>query len=245
RLGDLASERAARIGKAGMVEAKDVVVIGGGFAGLSAGVALAERGFRVALLEQKPALGGRAYSFEDPDTGDLVANGQHVMMGCYRETPDFLGTIGSPDKLVFQHDLEIEMLAGACKSAVLKTAHLPGPMHMSMALIRYRHLSISERLQVVRGGLKLLAMRRKDRSALEKLTVSDLVQQLRQNENARRAFWYPLSIATLNDLPEVSSAALLAEVLKRAFFSSRRDSAFVYSRVGLSDLYCTGAREVI
>ena len=59
------------------------------------------------------------------------------------------------------------------------------------------------------------------------------------------AFWYPLSIATLNDEPEVSSAALLAEVLKRAFFSRRSDSAFVYSRVGLSDLYCTGAREFI
>ncbi|MGH7923124.1 MAG: hydroxysqualene dehydroxylase, partial [Candidatus Binatus sp.] len=58
-------------------------------------------------------------------------------------------------------------------------------------------------------------------------------------------FWYPLSIATLNDEPESSSAQLLAEVLKRAFFSRRRDSAFVYSRVGLSDLYCTGAKRLI
>ena len=53
-----------------MVEGRDVVVIGGGFAGLSAAVALAQIGFRVAVLESKPALGGRAYSFADPETGD-------------------------------------------------------------------------------------------------------------------------------------------------------------------------------
>ncbi len=80
---------AARELAASMVEAKDVVIIGGGFAGLSAGVALAERGFRVALLESKPALGGRAYSFADPESGDFVDNGQHVLMGCYSETLDF------------------------------------------------------------------------------------------------------------------------------------------------------------
>ncbi|HYB91336.1 MAG TPA: hydroxysqualene dehydroxylase HpnE [Candidatus Binataceae bacterium] len=228
-----------------MAEARDVAIIGGGFAGLSAAVALAERGFRVALLERKPALGGRAYSFEDPETGDFVDNGQHALMGCYRETLDFLGKIGSGDKLVFHRDLEIEMLAGPGRSAALKTAHLPGPFHMVMALIRYRHLSVRERLRALAGGSRLLAMRRRDRATLERLTIANLMDLLGQGPNARRAFWYPLAIATLNDAPEVSSAALLAEVVKRAFFSRRRDSAFVYPRVGLSDLYCGPARAFI
>ena len=74
---------------------KDAVVIGGGFAGLSAAVALAQRGVHVTVLEGKPALGGRAYSFNDPDTGDFVDNGQHVLMGCYGETLDFLKLIGA------------------------------------------------------------------------------------------------------------------------------------------------------
>jgi phytoene dehydrogenase-like protein len=87
------------------VDPKDVVIIGGGFAGLSAGVALAARGFRVALLERKPALGGRAYSFVDPETGDSVDNGQHVLMGCYAETLSFLDQIGTRDKLVFHQNL--------------------------------------------------------------------------------------------------------------------------------------------
>ena len=62
------------------------------------------------MLEGKPALGGRAYSFADAETGDFVDNGQHVLMGCYTETLDFLDRIGARDQLVFHRDLEIEML---------------------------------------------------------------------------------------------------------------------------------------
>jgi squalene-associated FAD-dependent desaturase len=225
--------------------AKDAVVIGAGFAGLSSAVALAERGVRVTVLEGKPALGGRAYSFEDPDTGDFVDNGQHVLMGCYTETLDFLKRIGAYDQLVFHEDLEIEMLAGPGRSAVLKTARLPGPLHMTAALLGYQHLSFAQRMSVMRGGLRMLAMRRFG-DELRRLTVAQLMDRLGQSEHARRCFWYPLSIATLNDEPESSSAQQLAEVLKRAFFSRRRrDSAFVYSRVGLTDLYCTGATRLI
>ncbi len=228
-----------------MVEAKDVIVIGGGFAGLSAGVALAEKGFRVALLEGKPALGGRAYSFADAESGDFVDNGQHVLMGCYSETLDFLDRIGAKQNLVVHPDLEIEMLDRGGASATLKTAHLPGPFHMSTGLLRYRHLTIGQRLRVLTGGFRMLALRRRDPSALQRMTVAQLMDTLGQDERARQAFWYPLSIATLNDEPEISSAALLAEVLKRGFFSKRSDSAFVYSRVGLSELYCTSAAEII
>ena len=224
---------------------KDAVVIGAGFAGLSAAVALSEAGVRVTVLEGKPALGGRAYSFADADAGDFVDNGQHVLMGCYGETLDFLRRIGAYDQLVFHEDLEIEMLAGPGQSAILKTARLPGPLHMTAALLGYRHLSIAERVGAMRGGLRMLAMRRFGGGELRRLTVAQLMDRIGQSEHARRCFWYPLLIATLNDEPQVSSAQLLAEVMKRAFFSRRRDSAFVYSRVGLSDLYCTGAKRTI
>src|SRR6202023_2124973 len=155
--------------------------------------------------------------------------------------------IGTYDQLVFQVDLKIEMLAGPGQSAVLKTARLPGPLHMTAALFGYRHLSIASGLSVMRGGLRMLAMRRFSDGKLRQLTVVQLMDHLGQSEHARRCFWYPLSIATLNDEPDSSSAQQLAEVLKRAFFSHRRrrDSAFVYSRVGLTDLYCTGATRLI
>src|SRR5260370_13700822 len=97
----------------------------------------------------------------------------------------------------------------------------------------------------MRGGLRMLAMRGNRDRELRRLTVTQLMDRLGQSEWARQCFWYPLSIATLNDEPASSSAELLAEALKRAFFSRRRDSAFVYSRAGLSELYCTGSQPVI
>ena len=228
-----------------MVEQRDVVVIGGGFAGLSAAVALAGRGFRVAVLERKPALGGRACSFADTETGDFVDNGQHVLMGCYAETLKFLDRIGASGQLVFHPDLAIEMLERDGRAGVLKTAHLPGPLHMTAALLRYRLLTPRERLSAMIAGLRMLRMHRRDRARLGRTTVKTLMDVLGQGERARHCFWYPIAIATLNEDPELASAALLAEVLKRAFFSRRSDSAFVYAKVGLSDLYCPGSVRMI
>jgi hydroxysqualene dehydroxylase len=243
-LGRLAA--GARVGVTPMaVEARDVVVIGGGFAGLAAGVALTARGFRVALLESKPALGGRAYSFADTETGDFVDNGQHVLMGCYHETLDFLDQLGTRGQLIFHRNLEIEMLDGPGRRAFLKTAPLPGPFHMSTGLLGYRHLTLRERFRVIAGGSRLMYLRSRDRNRLQRMSVAELMDVLGQGDRARRCFWYPLALATLNEDPELASAALLAEVLKRAFFSRRRDSEFVYSKVGLSDLYCTAARDLI
>ena len=73
----------------------DVIVIGAGVAGLSAAVALAERGARVLVVEARPTLGGRAMSHRDPATGEIVDNGQHILMGCYRESFAFLERIGT------------------------------------------------------------------------------------------------------------------------------------------------------
>jgi len=49
-----------------------VLVIGGGLAGLSAAAALAPRGFRVTVLESRQRLGGRAGSFADAASGQLI-----------------------------------------------------------------------------------------------------------------------------------------------------------------------------
>jgi squalene-associated FAD-dependent desaturase len=227
------------------LKSKDVAIIGGGFAGLSAGVALARQGLSVAVIEGKPALGGRAYSFIDEETGDSVDNGQHVLMGCYRETLKFLETLGTRNRLAEQRDLEIEMIAGPGACAVVRTMRLPGPLHMSGAILHYHHLGLRERLGVIRAGLQLMYLRRFARERLARMTVAEFMTVSRQDERSRSRFWYPMAIATLNEDPTLASAALLAEVLKRAFFARRRDSAFLYSTVGLSALYCDPARAFI
>jgi len=80
----------------------DVLIIGGGVAGLAAAVDCSSRGLSVLLVEQKPRLGGRTYSFIHQETGDEVDNGQHLMMGCYHSTLKFLKQIDRLDLVEIQ-----------------------------------------------------------------------------------------------------------------------------------------------
>jgi zeta-carotene desaturase len=85
---------------------KKVIVIGGGFAGLSTAAYLAKNNFKVTILEASPKLGGRAYSFFDSETKTVIDNGQHILMGCYYETISFLSLIGASENFYFQKKLK-------------------------------------------------------------------------------------------------------------------------------------------
>ena len=121
-----------------MPDAKDVMIIGAGFAGSSAGVALAEAGFRVAVLERKPKLGGRAYSFADPEGGDPVDNGQHVLMGCYTQTLDFLERIGAAKSSFFTTDSRSRCSIAARQAGDAQDGASAGPVSHGIGLLGYR-----------------------------------------------------------------------------------------------------------
>ena len=82
-----------------------VGIIGGGLAGLAAGCALAEAGYKVTLFERKPYLGGRASSYELPGTGEVVDNCQHVLLGCCTNLIDFYDRLGVKDRIRWYDEL--------------------------------------------------------------------------------------------------------------------------------------------
>lgn len=223
----------------------DVLIMGGGFAGLAAATQLAASGRRVTVLEKRPVLGGRAYSYTDQATGDVIDNGQHAMMGCYTEMFRFLDRIGATHKLAIQPGLRVDMLDPTRGAGVISCPSLPNPLHMGAGVLGYRLLSVVDRARVLVGGLRLLAMKRLGDARLAALTVDGILDLLGQSAAARRAFWYPVAIATLNDDPAIASADLLAEVMVRAFFAGKDAARFVLSKVGLSELYTHDARRFI
>ena len=224
---------------------KRVAIIGGGFAGLSAGVELAARGLQVTVLEGRPRLGGRAYSFTDDATGEVVDNGQHAMMGCYTHTLRFLERIGATPKLHRQNTLRVEMLHRRFGAGAIACAALPSPLHMLSGILGYRLLRRYERWAALRAGLRLMLMHRRHDPRLAAGTVEEVLMRLGQSAEARASFWYPVAVATLNESPARAAAAPFAEVLARAFFGTRADSQFVLPKVGLSDLYTDDARRFI
>jgi squalene-associated FAD-dependent desaturase len=224
---------------------RHVVVIGGGFAGLSAAVALAARGTRVTVLEARPRLGGRASSFRDAETGTVVDNGQHALMGCYHRALAFLDRIGAGGKVRRQANLRVDLVHPRLGAGAIACPAWPSPLHLAGGLLRYRLLSRGERVRALRAGLVLMGMRRRRDPELETATVDEVLARLGQSAHARTSFWNPVALATLNETPERAAAAPFVEVLARAFFRSRADSQFVLPRVGLGDLYTDDACQFV
>ena len=227
-----------------MVE--EILIVGGGFAGLAAGVALAEAGRRVRLLEQKPHLGGRARSFADPTTGAVVDNGQHLFMGCYHATQRFLTEIGTLDRLRFQPRLTVHFLEGQGRLTSLECPNLPAPWHLLLGVLQSNSFTWRQKLQIIRLGRTFAAGRSSRPSGSEDhLTVEDWLAHLGQSEKLRRDFWDLISIAALNEDPRLASALFLERVLRLALFTSPEDSRLGVCRVGLSDCYTDAAKNYL
>ncbi len=225
-----------------MTQERDVIIVGGGFAGLAAGVALAERGYRVTVVEKRSRLGGRASSYVDQATGEVVDNGQHVFLRAYRATIRFLATIGTLDQLVFQPRLTLEVRGPGESRAHCAAARLPAPWHAAAGLLRASGLSWETR----RRGLALGAhVWRRGAADAEGLTVTEWLDRHDQPRAMREYFWHPLAIATLNEHPDVAAAAPFAVVLVNAFCRHASWSAMGLPRTGLGPLYTDAAQRFI
>ena len=219
-----------------------VVIIGGGFAGLTAGVRLSQRGFEVLVLERRNHLGGRAYSFIDSKTGDVVDNGQHLFMGCYHHTISFLKTIGRLDRLKFQARPRVDFLDRTQGFTSFDCPPLPAPLNVLAGLVRMKGLSAGDKLRALNVGR---AIKSNGRLSPDSLTVDQWLGELGQSERIRKRFWNPMVIATLNQSPDIASARMLKVVLKEAFGGDSNSANIGISRVGLSDLYTDGASDFI
>src|SRR5688572_29480363 len=182
----------------------DVVVVGGGFAGLSAACRLAEEGVRVLVLEARPQLGGRATAFVDRETGELVDNGQHVLFGCYRATFEFLARIGAGANVRRQPALELPCYDASGQRSVLKCPRLPAPLHLLAGVLAWDPIPWRERLGAVRLAAPLLAARRQLRrdGAFDAGAGGETVQEwlLRHGQGPTLTawLWEPLAVAALN-----------------------------------------------
>jgi hydroxysqualene dehydroxylase len=224
----------------------DVLIIGGGFAGLAAGVALAQAGRKVRVIEQRPYLGGRARSFRYSPANSIVDNGQHIFMGCYHSTIQFLRTIGTLDRVRFQRHLEVKFVGREDDKTSLAFPGLPSPLHLILGTLRSDSFTWREKLQILNLGR---ALQSSGTGAgvpdFARLTVDRWLAALSQSEKLRRKFWDLLCIAALNELSQVAAAVVFEPVLRLALFQSPEDSRIGFASSGLSECYTGAASDFI
>ena len=218
------------------------LVIGGGFAGFSAAVYLTKNNHEVHLVEAAPKLGGRAYSFLNASQNEIIDNGQHIMMGCYRYTLDFLKEIGALDKLEIQKKLTVNFKGRGGKDYKLNATDAPYPINLLIAIMNYDALKMIEKVRVVKLVLKLLfASTRK----MADKTVHEWLTDEKQSANAVKSLWEILAIGTLNTTIDNASASTFAKVLKEIFLKGNKASTIILPKSGLSEMYCVVAESYI
>jgi squalene-associated FAD-dependent desaturase len=201
---------------------------------MAAALRLAGAGCEVVLLERRPFLGGRAFSFHDPETGAVIDNGQHVLVGACRRLRAFLEEIGSPEgAFARQRSLSIPIIDGSGRRAALAAAPLPAPLHLVPALLRYRHLSLRDRLAIARDARAL--SRRRDRSGLEDLPLGEWLAGRGASRAAIERFWEPLVTPALNVRVSEANVPLTGFFLERALWGGAGEGALWLPQVGLSE----------
>jgi squalene-associated FAD-dependent desaturase len=219
-----------------------VVIVGGGLSGLAAAVHLSSRRIPVLLLEQRKFPGGRAYSFVDDATGTVIDNGQHVLIAGYARTMEFLGTIGTRDRLAVQRVPEFVFHHPGRGFCSFRLPLLPSPLHLIGGMLLTDLFSAADRLRLLRAGLALRSFRME---AAGGMTVEAWLDSTGQSAETKLSFWEPLAVAIMNERIGAASARVFIRALRTAFLSGTRGAALAIPTVGLSDLYVEPARAFI
>jgi squalene-associated FAD-dependent desaturase len=209
-----------------------VAVVGGGLAGLAAAAALAARGIRVEVFESRSKLGGRAASFADPGSGELVDHCQHVGMACCTNLIDFCRRTGIEE--LFRRDRVLHFFGPDGRRYDLAgSAWLPAPLHLLPSLLRLGYLSIAERLGICRAMVRLA---RAD-CADDRRTVGEWLAAERQSPNAVERFWAPVLVSALGETVERASLRYARKVFVDGFITNRRAYEIDVPMVPLGELY--------
>ena len=220
-----------------------VLIVGGGIAGIAAALRLAEGGLTPTILETRAKLGGRATSFEDSRTGDVLDNCQHITLGCCTNYLDLLARMGSAEQIEW-HD-ETHWIERGGRTSVLRPSRIAGPpAHYGGSFAHLCFLSAHEKLSIARVMFRIL---RTDRDRYRNITFD---QYLSGSKNAPKCasavakFWEPIVISACNLGVSQVAASCALHVLQEGFLASREASRMGVPSVPLSKLY-DGAVEAI
>jgi squalene-associated FAD-dependent desaturase len=216
----------------------DVVVVGGGLAGITAAVDLAEAGLSVAVLEARPWLGGATCSFAR--RGLTIDNGQHAFLRCCRAYQDLLAKLGVARSVAIQDRLELAVLGAVAEGLdgplTVRRSVLPAPLHLAGALAGYRLLPKAERLKAA-AAMAAVRFAGFGSPTTDDMSLAEWLSARGQDENARRLFWDVLSTAALGLTADQADLWLALSAIRTVVLSKRGNADIGVPAVPLSRLH--------
>ncbi len=209
-------------------------MIGGGLAGLSAAIELAGRSpvHEVVVFEAKQATGGRAGSFIDPQTGELIDYCQHVAMGCCTQFLKLMHAAGLDHQ--FERYRELTFLSHGSRPLVYrKPWWLPAPSHLIPFFLQLPHLRLSQKWCIGRAMLSLL---RSNPESLRSITASQWLTEHGQTTEMIDRFWDVVVASALGENCQRVSMGSVRKVFVDGFLRNHTASDLYVPKLPLRQL---------
>ena len=208
-------------------------MVGGGLAGLTAALDLAEAGVATTLVERRPFVGGKTYSFDDG--GVELDNGQHIYLRCCTAYLDLIDRLGLNDCVRTQPRLRVPVLDPASgRISPIAGGPLPAPLHLSASILSYSHLRWGEKLQLGRAVLPMLRMGAEGRRRLDGESFGAWLRARGQSQRVIDRFWDLIVLPTCNDVADNVSARQAIMVFQVGLLWERHAGEIGFATVGLS-----------
>ena len=213
----------------------EVIVIGGGLAGLAAAAALGGAGHSVKVLESRPFLGGRATSYEvgNGEEAEFIDNCQHILLRCCVNLLDFYERLGVEQDIAFSR--EFTFIEPGGRRSVLRSGMLPAPAHFAESFLKLSFLNFSEKVSV---GRAIQAVGREiRRTDLDRISMLDWLKEQRQPPRAIERFWRQVLVSAINEELDRMAAAHGLQVFRLGFLARKDAYEMGVPNVPLGRLY--------
>jgi len=208
----------------------DAIVVGGGLAGLAAATALAGDGASVLLLERRPVMGGRAYSYHHPAL-DEVVDSQHVLLGCCTNLRHLCEAAGSGEAIRWYDKLTFLEPNG--RRTILQPSGLPAPAHQTLSFLNAGMLGIQDKAAIAAGLARFL----RGYPADDRESFAAWLKKTGQTERAIRHFWEPVVWGALNDVFERCSTKYAGKVFHETFLRSQEGGRLGIPAMPLTEFF--------
>ncbi len=220
----------------------DVLVIGGGIAGIACALGLRGSGLRVTLLEADRRLAGRACSWTDEETGDPVAIGPHIFMSEYPNVFRLLDALGTSERVVWQRSEFITLVEGR-RRMVFRMSPLPAPFHFVPSARVDAALTPRDLLSNLAVGLVGLQMTEEEALRLDAINASAFLRSMGVTQRSLDRWWAFVAMAILNLPLEVCSAGALMRFYRHMI--GKNDYCVGFPDGGLGDLFGPPAQRLL
>lgn len=196
---------------------KKVLVIGGGLSGLAAATYLSHNKFEVTLIEATHKLGGKTYSFIEEQLRIEIDNGQHILLGCYSETLNFLKLISAINTIEVQKYFSINYLSQRFQVTTLKSKNNFYPFNLLRGLISFPLFNVNDKISLLKLLIKIRFI---DSDNLSQISVKEWLIKEKQSKKVNSLFWDILCVGALNASAEIASAKMFCDILKQIFWTN-------------------------